>query len=315
MTHRPDFTIFTSPKPFVDSHITTIQRNAIQSWIHLGPEVEVFLIGAETGLAETAAEFGVTHLPEVRCNAQGTPLVSSIFDLARRHSAGQWLVYVNADILFLPDLLDITRRVADRTSQFLLVGQRWDLDVIEPIDFSSGWSERLKVDVQQRGRLHEPAGSDYFVFPRCCFQAMPDFAIGRAGWDNWMIFYARQQHWLAVDASHAIMVVHQTHDYRHLPGGQVHYKLPETFENVRLAGGRRVIFTLKDADYHMQDGQLSRIPRRGKKLLREMEIWPLVSLHSRFLGEFFFMFFHPCKAWGEIRGRLVYLWKRVRRKG
>ena len=36
-------TIFSAPKKFTDPHIDIIQRNAIQSWQHLGPDVEVIL--------------------------------------------------------------------------------------------------------------------------------------------------------------------------------------------------------------------------------------------------------------------------------
>ena len=62
----PLITIITSPKPFSNSHIATIQRNAIQSWMHLGPEVEVILIGNEPGLIEVAEEYKLKHLPDVQ---------------------------------------------------------------------------------------------------------------------------------------------------------------------------------------------------------------------------------------------------------
>jgi hypothetical protein len=174
------------------------------------------------------------------------------------------------------------------------------------LDFKSGWDEDLHRDLRERGRLHPPSGSDYFIFPRGCFQEMPRFAIGRAGWDNWMFFQARQKGWPVIDATSILPVIHQDHDYSHLPGGQPHYRLPETSENIRLAGGRRAIFTLLDADYTLQDGKLKKIPLRGKKLLREMEIFPLVKFHSIALGEMAYMFFHPVKAWGEWRGRIQY---------
>jgi hypothetical protein len=109
-----------------------------------------------------------------------------------------------------------------------------------------------------------------------------------------------------IDATSILPVIHQDHDYSHLPGGQPHYRLPETSENIRLAGGRRTIFTLLDADFTLQDGKLIKIPLSGKKLFREMEIFPLVKLHSFALGEMAFMFFHPVKAWGEWRGRIQY---------
>src|SRR5690606_38771012 len=159
----------------------------------LGPDVEVFLIGEEAGLAEVAREFGVTHLPDVRRNSEGTPLVSSIFDLARQASSSPLLAYVNADIILLPDFVTAARQVMKQAEQFLIVGQRWDLDVRSRLDFSPGWEERLRTDLNARGRLHPPAGSDYFIFPRALFTEMPEFAIGRAGWDNWMIYHARKQ--------------------------------------------------------------------------------------------------------------------------
>jgi hypothetical protein len=61
-------TIFTAPKPFTNPHIATIQRNAIQSWMQLGSEVEVYLMGDEQGMSEIAQEFGLRHFPEVRCS-------------------------------------------------------------------------------------------------------------------------------------------------------------------------------------------------------------------------------------------------------
>jgi len=42
-----------------------------------------------------------------------------------------------------------------------------------------------------------------------------------------------------------------------------------------------------------------------KKKLREIEIFPLVTLKSRLLGEAFFAVFHPKKAYGELRGFLT----------
>ena len=61
-------TVFTAPKPFTNPHINNIQRNAIQSWIHLGSEVEVLLMGNEQGMAEVASEFNLCHFAEVKCS-------------------------------------------------------------------------------------------------------------------------------------------------------------------------------------------------------------------------------------------------------
>jgi hypothetical protein len=304
-------TIFTAPKPFVDPHIALIQRNAIRSWQHIEGEVGVLLVGQEQGLEEAALELNVEHLPEVARNDHGTPLVSSIFSLARDNSKSPILAYLNTDIILLPDFINIARTVAEQASEFLVVGQRWDLPVNEKIDFDPGWDKRLTHRLREEGYLHPPGGSDYFIFPRNCFTDIPPFAIGRAGWDNWMFYHARREGWLVVNATESLHVIHQNHDYSHLPGGLPHYRLPETTENIRLAGGRRAIFSLFDADYELRNDKLTPVRLQGSKLKREIEIYPLIKLKSPTLTQISFALFHPIKAFREIRGHLIWKLHRI----
>jgi hypothetical protein len=274
-------TIFSAPKPFTDPHIATIQRNAIRSWSALGADVEVILVGEEDGLAETARDLAVMHIPQVERNPQGTPLVSSIFSAARRNGSGELLAYINADILLLPEFLSTARHMTELAEQFILVGQRWDLDVEEEMDFSQGWAIRLRQEIERRGKLHPPTGSDYFIFPRSCYQEIPDFAIGRAGWDNWMIYQARKQGWLAVDATRTITIVHQQHDYAHLPEGKSHRQLPETDENIRQAGGREITrFSLLDVNRRLVAGRLTGRRWDADTMRRMIETTPLLAWNN-----------------------------------
>ena len=226
-----EFVIFTAPKPFTDPFIATIQRNAINSWLNLSPEAEIILVGDEEGVEQAAEETGVRYIPEVQRNLSGTPLVSSIFSQVRNSSDAPLMMYVNADIILFPDAIASTRQVSKLLSDFLVVGQRWDLDIDTCLDFTKGSGKLFREAAWQNSVLHPPAGSDYFFFPRHLFADIPDFAIGRAGWDNWMIYEARANKWLVVDASPSIFAVHQNHDYRHLPGGKPHYIQQESFDN------------------------------------------------------------------------------------
>jgi hypothetical protein len=264
-------TIFTAPKSFTDPHIDTIQRNAILSWLHLGEEVNVLLVGDEPGMAAVAAEYGVHQLANVRRNQAGTPLVSSIFDLVRRASPADLLAYINADVILLPDFVESVCQVAEQVSEFLLIGQRWDLDVRRVLEFSNGWDQRLLADAQNRGALHLPAGSDYFAFPRALFGEMPDFAVGRAGWDNWMIYYARQQGYAVVDGTPSIIAIHQDHDYSHLPDGKTHYELPESRQNEALAGGAANLYMVLDSDKQLVNGKVRRPRLSWMRTLRYIE--------------------------------------------
>jgi len=265
-------TIFTAPKPFIDPHIATIQRNAIRSWLSLGEEVEVMLVGNEKGMAEVAGELGVRQIPEVACNEKGTPLVSSIFSLARQASDSPLLVYANADIILFPDLTRAARVVSEQRERFLVIGQRWDMEITVPLDFSAGWEERLGGEMRRRGRLHPPAGSDYFLFPRALFTDIPDFTIGRAGWDNWMIYHAREQATPVIDGTPSIRVIHQNHDYSHLPGKRPHYDLPESAQNEALAGGATNLFMVLDSDKQLVNGQVRSPQVTLPRLLRRTEL-------------------------------------------
>ncbi len=308
----PLMTIFMGPKPFgKNPHIDMIQRNSILACKALGPEVEVVVIGYEDGIEETAKELGVKHFGNVRSTPQGTPLVSSIFELARQANDSPLLAMINADNLFMSDFLQACKAVLGKTDKFLICGDRLDVKMPGPIDFSKGWEEKLKDRLLKEGKNMGVAGSDYFVFPRACFTDMPDFAVGRSGWDNWMIFKARSEGWKTIDISKSITAGHENHDYSHLPGNKPPYRLPETMNNIRLAGGKRCLFLLSDADYELVNFEIVKKPVKGKRFWREFEIFPLIRLHSRFLGTIHFALVHPKAAWGEFKVWIVKIMRKM----
>jgi hypothetical protein len=262
-------TVFSAPKPFTNPHIRTIQRNAVESWRRL-PDTEVILIGDEAGIAETAQELGVRNIPTVKRDADGIPLVSAIMEIGHSHSDSPVLCYANGDMLLMSDLLKAARQVAEKAHDFLLIGQRWNLDVTEPLDFSGDWESRLRLDVAQRGQCYTPWGIDYFVFPRHLYGQTPDFTIGRVAWDNWMVYHARTAFGLAIDGSREVLAVHQNHDYSHIPAKTI-YKTEVALSNLAKAGGRKCIYNTLDTNRELVSGQIRRPRLRMVRLLRQME--------------------------------------------
>lgn len=250
-----------------------IQRNAIKSWTLL-PDVEVILLGEETGLAEAAKELGVKHIAHVSRNPNGTPLISSMFQLARENSSGELLCIINADMILMPDFVEAAKQAMKLKDKFVLLSQRWDYDITSPVDFAAGWESGLRESVRKQNQLHRPAGSDFFLFPKSCYTDIPNFAIGRAGWDNWMIYKARKESWPVIDCTPSVMIVHQNHDYSHLPGGKSHYEHPDTNENIRLAGGQANIrYTILDATHQLADGKLIRPKMNSMRFTRRLELF------------------------------------------
>jgi hypothetical protein len=214
-------TFLTSPKPF-RGHIGVIQRNAIQSWKLLHPSAEVILFGDEEGAEETGRTLGVRYAPQVKRNALGTPYLASIIDMGRELTGNALLCYVNCDIILLPDFRAALERLVSLNSTFLMAGQRWDTDVTEPLDFSRpDCQANLRQRALNTNRQRPPRWIDYFVFSRDLYaQKTPPLVIGRAGFDNWMIWYARSAGANVIDASRVVVAVHQNHDYSHHPEGE-----------------------------------------------------------------------------------------------
>ncbi len=302
-------TIFTVPKAFKHPHIRLIQRNTVRNLASLGPDVDPLLVGDDEGVAEVAAEFGVRHVPNIERNAQGTPIVASAFRLARENSTSPVLACINADNLILPDFVDTARLVSQQFKNFLLVGQRYELDITAELDFGSRnlpdeWSKGLRAMILQRGKPLGPLALEYLIFPRDQFSDMPPFAFGRSGWDNWMAFKARWEHWPMIDATGSIILGHQNHDYSHLPGNKPPYKMPESLNNIRMGGGRRAIFTLDDATHVIVDGKVRKKPLTWRVFMRSLETFPLTALHSFTLAAAVFWLFHPKRAyweWNQMR--------------
>jgi hypothetical protein len=286
----PLITLFSAPKPFTNLHIATIQRNAIASWTQL-TDVEVILLGDEVGLGDVADDLGVQHIRDIPRSTSGAPLMDAMFALARQHGQGQLLCIINADIILFADFVETARKIAAQRQKFVMLGQRWDFDQTTLLDFTTSWAEQLRDLVHSQGSLHRPAGSDYFLFPKACYTDLPAFVIGRAGWDNWMIYKARKEGWPVIDVTPSVMIVHQNHDYSHLPGGQPHYKHPETDENIRQAGGRVITrFTLLDADHCFENGKILPQKLNRSRLWRRIEAWPLLVLGSAKLSNLLWRF-------------------------
>ena len=242
-------TIFTIPKPF-RGHIGIIQRNAIQSWRSLRPECEIILFGDEEGTAAVAAELGVRHIPDVARNEYGSPLFDSIFEQAQRYAAYHLVVYINADIIMMADF---TRAVAQvQLDKFFMIGQRWDLDVTELLDYENpDWELFLRARVSDYGRLHGASGVDYYLFPKSLFGEIPAFSVGRTAMDNWLIFKARTLGVQVIDATQAVSCIHQNHERTYAsvglnsPEGETSLTNGiEARKNVELMGGRDHAFTL-----------------------------------------------------------------------
>lgn len=252
-------TIFAVPKPF-KGHIGLIQTNALRSWLALRPHHEVILLGDEAGVAEAAAAHDVRHIGDVARNEFGTPLLDDVFLRAQENSSSDVLCYVNADIILLSDFPAAVDRAMRAASRFLMVGRRWDIDLRTPLDVTEqGWEERLRLLVAETGRPRTAEWIDYFAFNRGLFSDLLPFALGRAAFDNWLLWKATDEGGALIDASDQVMAVHQNHDYSHHAQGQ-----QGVWEGAEAQRNRELMETW-DHCFFLTDAS-RRLTRRGVEL-------------------------------------------------
>lgn len=254
-------TLFTVPKAFTtNGHIADIQHNAIASWKRLTCVDRVLVIGDDPGVAEAAAEHGVDHEPQMVRNEYGTPLINEMFASVERYSDSRVFCYVNADIMLLSDFSQAVEKVLYRKRRFLMVGRRTDYDQVGRLDFSEGWEPTLRQKVSGAGRLQGPPFIDFFVYTRRLWGdlpgAMPPLALGRCSWDNWLIYRARSLQAPLIDATAAVVSVHQNHDYAHAGGTKAVWHGPEAKRNLELSGGKKHLYTVWDATHELHDDGL-----------------------------------------------------------
>lgn len=249
-------TFVTVPKPFT-GHTGVIQRNAICSWAAAVPGAQVLLCGREPGTAEMAGALGAEHVPDIGLSPLGAPLLNDVFRRAHDRAKHETLCFVNADIVFRGDI----NAVLGLSPPFLVVGESFDVDLREPVDCGvSDWRSRLPADGVSRG----PLAIDWFFFNRGPFADVPPFSIGRARFDNWLVWRARSRHAAVIDGTTVIDALHQRHHYGHLNGGRREaYRGPDARRNQKLAGLWCYLYlhSILDADWTLTEHGLQPRPR------------------------------------------------------
>jgi hypothetical protein len=277
--------IFTTCKDFI-GHSGSIQKNAIQSWLELEPKPEIILYGNSIGTAEVCAEFNLTHVLDIASNAYGTPLVSAMFNDANSERRGRGngtenvaVAYINSDIILDLDFMTAIATTAEYLEDFLMVGGRVNVPDWMAYSDALQWTRPLAArrnEMHRRvwlhGDLDKPTAIDYFVYSSKAAlpSDIPDFAVGRFTWDSWLLDRGHRG-LLTVDATNAVLAVHQKHDYSHWKAQNIDraaaekrvkpsdkkLHLAEEFATNKLLGSHIQAVFINDSPYRLCCGHTS----------------------------------------------------------
>lgn len=275
------FTLLAMPKPFL-GHIGVIQRNAIQSWIHLSPRPDIFLFGEESGVAEIAADLNLHHLRNIARNDFGTPLLSDLLLRARQVAQTDLLCYANSDIILMQEFLNAVVAVQAVFPRFLAVAYRLNIDLTDPLDFEADAEQKLRHQVLPKGLPGDHTSIDVFVFPRDAFTEVPPLALGRAWFDQWLIKEAHRLGMPVVDVTQVARAIHQNHAYSHIEGGyQTVMSGEEASRSLAMYGGKPHAFTLLNVTHELShSGAIRQVRFRAEKHIVKQWLWQNLVLRT-----------------------------------
>ena len=121
------------------------------------------------------------------------------------------------------------------------------------------WENDLRALALRHGRRRTAEWIDYFAFSRGLYgPGMPPFVL-RVFWDNWLVWKALDSGKPVIDASRAVVAVHQNHDYSYHPQGKAGvWSGEEAGLNAQLSGGWRHLRTIADATEFLSPEKLKR---------------------------------------------------------
>lgn len=268
-------TLFSSLKRF-EGLFEIIQHNALESW-NACSDISIVFIYDENSEPSPAEQYPKIKIKDITVNRYGVPLLNKMFTETAAQAKTDYICYINGDIILIDDFRTAVEKIP--FNQFMLVGQRIDIDLTEKLVFADQWRQNLKKKLENEGELHADTGIDYFLMPTKMFKAfnMPDFAIGRPAWDNWMIRRARELRIPVVDATDFICVGHQNHDYSHHVGGKKDlWHGDQGEENRQMAGGLNKLMFIRDSTHRLtKEGDVV----KNKKTPLHRRLWALASLN------------------------------------
>lgn len=245
-------TIFSSPRPFTEQRFAKIQLNSVKSWLHLEPKPRIILLGDrkyESGI-EMLADLGCEIVGKIKRNQWGTPLVGDMLIRAQNMAKTNIVAWINTDLIMLQDFMEAIQQVEGKFEQWLLIGAKWRLYGKPPeIDFNKkNWQRDIRRLCERNGDRQPRSGSNYQVFTNGLFQGKiykRPVAWGRIKMDTWLVWQVLKRGIPVIDATDAILAVHQ--DHRHLGkkiiqqnDGSEEIKLQYKLTERRSSGGGRI---------------------------------------------------------------------------
>ncbi len=211
-TDKPILTLFTTFKSNPPKE--HVYKNTIRNWEHFRSWVQpiLFYSPGDTNLLEYALKHGWDTIEVPKLSKAKVPVLRHMFLTARKKYKTAFYCYTNGDILFDDGLIKTLQALqphTDKMKQVLIVGRRTNFKLFPGQNLDS--FKGIK-DAAKRGKLFGTNAEDYFATTTYGYpwESIPDFVVGRVGYDNWLVVTAIVKRMVVIDTTNTILALHQT---------------------------------------------------------------------------------------------------------
>ncbi len=208
-------TLFTTIR---DSDVRrNIHNITLRNWASLRPALlPVLFLSSDTKLhwLRLASQLGWRVEKAPRLNS-GVPVLKDMFQIVLKKYPSPFVGFANADNIFGPSLIQTLKEVGTNNESLvhsrmsLLVGRRKNIP--ENKVPKTGSSSQFVDGVGSTVKLFHGYAQDYFIVSGrrgLCWENIPDFVVGRVGYDNWLVVKAQRWNVSLIDATATINDVH-----------------------------------------------------------------------------------------------------------
>lgn len=199
-----------------------IQHSALYSWN--ANDIRVVAPLNEVGLKEKCSGYsnlilieGVQRARELGFSNQ-CPIVKDLIAKSLPLLDTTIIAFINSDVIITENFVEKIQKIINKYGyDVYMVGSRRDIQLNYYVNTPETYK---KVQEEKREDYDNSTSSDIFITSKFLWRKiiydMPDFILGRYGWDNWLHMYAEINNLKKFNCSDALPILHCKHDHMHI---------------------------------------------------------------------------------------------------
>jgi hypothetical protein len=194
--------------PYLNSQLNTI--NAIKRY---NPDSKIVLYSDDPGVYDFANNNNCIAPSIVKKNGH-LPLVNCALIFANDLFPESYVCFINSDILVLTNLNNILETMSIKFKKYMCICYRTEVIVNKVMNDNDFVQILNNTDNLNNGKH---TAMDFFLLSPGLVNdiEMPNFSVGRPGWDSWLSCRIRRLSIPLIDISNVVTIAHQDHPQVH----------------------------------------------------------------------------------------------------